>query len=209
MAKFAQRTQTQKQTKTKATTDPCSDNSVIIRAFLFGACHVWLRPEKLTGVSQVAEIAFTALQDVAQAEILAHMADPRVVEHLPLLTGAFDQALLETFLAAKAEGWARDGLGHWAILSDGAYVGWGGFEKEEDGWDFGLVLTAEAFGLGLKITRKALAVARGDARIARVTFLLAPSRRSFGALKRMGARPVGEITHAGQVFRKFEIDTRA
>ena len=36
------------------------------------------------------EITFRRLTEVAPEEIIAQMADPRVAEHLPLLTGAFD-----------------------------------------------------------------------------------------------------------------------
>jgi hypothetical protein len=101
----------------------------------------------------------------------------------------------------------RDGLGHWAILSGGRYVGWGGFQKEGDEWDFGLVLQPDAFGLGARISRQALAFARADDRIPYVTFLLPPSRRNLGALERIGARQVGEIDYDGSRFLKFRLDT--
>ncbi|WP_246149771.1 GNAT family N-acetyltransferase [Tritonibacter litoralis] len=134
------------------------------------------------------------------------MSDPRVAVHLPLLTGAWDDAHSRDLVAAKEACWQRDGLGHWAILADGAYVGWGGFQKEGDEWDFGLVLTPEAFGLGLRITRQALAWARQDPRIPFVTFLLPPSRRHLGALRRMGAAALGEVTQDGAQFLKFRLD---
>ena len=51
-------------------------------------------------------------------------------------------------VAAKEACWRRDGLGHWAILANGAYAGWGGFQKEGEDWDFGLVLSPGFFGLG-------------------------------------------------------------
>lgn len=41
--------------------------------------------------------------------------------------------------------WARYGLGHWAFLAEGRHVGWGGFQREGDEWDFGLVLRPYAF----------------------------------------------------------------
>ena len=149
------------------------------------------------------DFEFGDLQAVPRALLVAQMADARVAEHLPLLDGAFD---VEAFLQSKAQRWAEDGLGHWAIWQGDVFLGWGGFEKEGDVWDFGLVLTPEAFGQGLAITRRALEFARGDARIETVQFLLAPTRRSVKALARMGAEEVGEVRYGGQTFRRFLLD---
>ena len=143
----------------------------------------------------------------APEEIAAHMADPRMAAHMPLLTGTWDAARAAEFVAAKEACWARDGLGHWAILHGGAYAGWGGFQREGAEWDFGLVLRPDAFGLGLRAARQALDFARADPRIPFVTFLLPPTRRHLGALARLGARPLGEIDYAGARFRKFRLET--
>jgi len=153
----------------------------------------------------VRDFDFGDLQAVPRPLLVAQMADARVAEHLPLLDGAFDAG---AFLQAKARRWAQDGLGHWAIWQGDVFLGWGGFEKEDDVWDFGLVLTPEAFGQGLAITRQALAFARDDARIETVQFLLAPTRRSVKALTRMGAKEVGEVSYGGQTFRRFLLDMR-
>jgi Acetyltransferase (GNAT) domain len=157
--------------------------------------------------SKPREISFVRLPDVAPDEILAHMSDPRVAEHMPLLTFTWDAETVAGFVAAKEACWTRDGLGHWAILCDGAYVGWGGFQKEGDEWDFGLVLNPDAFGLGQRIARKALAFARQDARIPFVTFLLPPSRTKLGALRWLGATFVEDIDYEGSSFMKFRLET--
>ena len=117
-----------------------------------------------------------------------------------------DEADARRFVAAKEACWARDGLGHWAVFADGRYVGWGGFQKEGEEWDFGLVLRPDAFGLGPVITRSALDFARTDPRISAVTFLLPLTRRHLGALARMGAHPMGEVEHAGAAFRKYRVE---
>ncbi|WP_424970458.1 GNAT family N-acetyltransferase [Dinoroseobacter sp. S76] len=153
------------------------------------------------------EIAFTRLTEVAPEEIAAHMSDPRVAEHMPLLTGAWGLKEVAGFVAHKEACWTRDGLGHWAILSGGQYVGWGGFQKEGTEWDYGLVLRPDAFGLGARISRKALAFAQGDDRIPFVTFLLPPSRKNLGALQRMGAVQIGEVNYDGARFLKFRLET--
>lgn len=153
------------------------------------------------------KITFARLPEIAPNEIIAHMSDPRVAEHMPLLTFKWDQQRFSEFVSAKEEYWRRDGLGHWAILLNGDYAGWGGFQKEAGEWDFGLVLKPECFGLGARIARKALAFAKADERIPFVTFLLPPSRKNLGALTRLGAKFVGEVKHEGAQFLKYRLDT--
>ncbi|GHF54606.1 GNAT family N-acetyltransferase [Seohaeicola zhoushanensis] len=155
------------------------------------------------------EITFTRLSGIPAETLVAHMSDPRLAEHMPLLTMTWDTETARAFVAAKEACWDRDGLGHWAIMSDGRYVGWGGFQKEGEDWDFGLVLQPADFGLGARITRAALAFAAADPRLSSVTFLLPPSRRNLGALARLGARFEGEVDHAGATFRKYRLETGA
>lgn len=152
-------------------------------------------------------ITFVRLPEIEPGEILAHMSDPRVAEHMPLLTFKWDEAAVTKFVATKEACWSRDGLGHWAILSDNDYVGWGGFQKEGDEWDYGLVLKPDCFGLGPRISRKAVEFAISDERIPFVTFLLLPSRKNLGALERLGAKFVGEIDFAGTQFLKYRLET--
>lgn len=135
------------------------------------------------------------------------MSDSRVAEHLPLLTFRWDKTAVTKFIATKEECWNRDGLGHWAILCNGKYVGWGGFQKEKDEWDYGLVLRSNSFGLGIRITKKAIEFAIADARIPFVTFLLPPSRKTFRALERFGVRFVSEVNYEGAKFLKYRLET--
>lgn len=157
--------------------------------------------------TQPHEITFSRLPTISPGTILAHMSDPRVSRHLPLQTFAWDRAAVADFVAAKEERWRRDGLGHWAILCGGTYVGWGGFQNEDGEWDYGLVLQAGSFGLGTRITRKALAFARADERIPYVTLLLPPSRTRLRALSRLGADFACEVDHNGARFLKFRLET--
>lgn len=158
-----------------------------------------------TGLSN--NITFTRLPNVDPLDIAAHSSDPRIAEHMPLLTAQWDAAAVASFVAAKEACWSRDGLGHWAILSNDKYVGWGGFQKEGCDWDFGLVLRSDCFGLGARILRKAIDFAMADDRLPYVTFLLPPSRKNLGALKKLGAVFVGEVTHDGSTFLKYRLET--
>ena len=153
------------------------------------------------------DITFARLADVEPTVIAAHMSDRRVAAHMPLLTSEWDATVAEKFIATKEEYWHRDGLGQWAFVSNGDYVGWGGFQKEGDAWDFGLVLRPDAFGLGARITRKAIDFAIADDRIPYVTFLLPPSRKNLGALRRLGAAYVGDVMYDGATFRKYRLET--
>ncbi len=167
-----------------------------------------LRLPILTPVPPVPPIiTFTRLTEIPSETLLAHMTAPRVAEHMPLLSADWTLDTVAAFVAAKEATWEKDGLGHWAILADGSYAGWGGFQKEGEEWDFGLVLTPEHFGLGTVIARMALDFARADPRIPFVTFLLPPSRRALGALARLGATYIGKIEYQGESFGKYRLDT--
>ncbi|MGH1414248.1 MAG: GNAT family N-acetyltransferase [Pelagimonas sp.] len=152
-------------------------------------------------------LTFARLPQVPLTEILTHMNDPRLAEHMPLLTSKWGVPQARQFVASKEACWARDGLGHWAFYADDHYVGWGGFQREGDDWDFGLVLRPERFGLGPRIARQALAVARSEPHIPYVTFLLPPSRRNLSALRRIGAEFVGDVDYNGELFRKYRLET--
>jgi hypothetical protein len=152
-------------------------------------------------------VTFARLPDISPDEIIAHMSDPRVARHMPLLTFKWDHDAVAKFIAAKEKCWHRDGLGHWAILCNDSYVGWGGFQKEGNEWDFGLVLKPESFGLGTLIVKQAIEFAVADRRIPFVTFLLPPSRRNLGALARLGAEFIDEVEHEGARFLKYRLGT--
>lgn len=157
--------------------------------------------------SRASSVTFARLPDISPDEIIAHMSVPRVAEHMPLLTFEWDYDAVAEFIAAKEARWHRDGLGHWAILRNGIYVGWGGFQKEGEEWEFGLVIKPQCFGLGTVITKKAIEFALADKRIPFVTILLPLSRKKLGAISRLGAKFVDQIEHGGVKFRKFRLDT--
>ncbi len=154
------------------------------------------------------ELTFARLTDISPDKIIAHMSDARVAEHMPLLTSKWDRNAVAEFVAAKEECWRRDGLGHWAILCNDTYAGWGGFQKEGDEWDYGLVLKPEFFGLGAPISKKAMEFAVADENIPFVTFLLPTSRKKLKGLERLGARFVGETEYGGAQFLKYRLDTQ-
>lgn len=154
-------------------------------------------------------ITFARLYEIEPKDITDHMSDLRLRDHMPLLTQKWDEVATQSFVQEKEACWQRDGLGHWAILLDGNYIGWGGFQREAEEWDFGLVLKPSFFGLGLPIIRKAMSFARQDERICFVTFLLPLSRTRRKALKRLGAEFVAQVDYHGEVFLKYRLNTPA
>lgn len=136
--------------------------------------------------------------------LLDHMSDCRIARHLPLLGTGWDHNRIETFVKAKEQCWARHGLGHWAILIDKTYAGWGGFQKEGNDWDFGLVLRPEYFSFGGLIFDKAIAWLSVHRDVREVTFLL-PHSRSRRVPERLGANHLGEVIHDGVPFTKWSL----
>ena len=152
-------------------------------------------------------IRFVRISQIDPQQILDHLSDPRIARHLPLLPENPNLALVERMVAEKEACWQRDGLGHWAILWQHRYAGWGGFERVGDDWDFGLVLRPEHRGRGKDIALQALAWARENTVIDEVTFLL-PMSRSVRALASFGAISLGIVEHAGLPFRKWRLSLR-
>lgn len=148
------------------------------------------------------KIGFHRLEDVPRAVLLDHMRNPRIARHLPLLTGVWDLSTVDGFVAAKAKSWDDDGLGHWAIKYDGAYAGWGGFQKEGADWDFGLVLHPDYFSKGREIAAVSLDWLARETSVKEVTFLL-PLSRSPRALIRLGAQPTGIVDYGGAEFTRW------
>ena len=68
------------------------------------------------GIQLEHNITFARLTAVDPAELRAHMSDPRVAEHMPLLTFEWDEDATANFVADKESCWDRDGLGHWALM---------------------------------------------------------------------------------------------
>ena len=148
--------------------------------------------------------SFVRPGEIDQESMLTHLRDPSIARHLPLLTDKPDRSLVQSIIASKEESWIHDGLGHWGILHEGRYAGWGGFQREADEWDFGLVLRRDYFRQGRIIASMAFEWARRDTDIEAVTFLL-PMTRSRRALQRLGAVPIGVCDISGIPFRKWSL----
>lgn len=152
----------------------------------------------------MTEITFHPLSEIPAAELLALLTDPDVRRHMPLAGDNWDAEGAANWARAKDAQWQENGYGPWAIRIDGTFAGWGGFQKEGDEADLGLVLLPGLWGHGAAIFREL--VRRGaEMQLRNVTIMLPPSRVRLKGLVRLGFEPAGQLDYAGQRFLKFRL----
>ncbi|MBO0813446.1 MAG: GNAT family N-acetyltransferase [Microlunatus sp.] len=154
-----------------------------------------------------AGIEFVRLTEVPLSAVMRLLNEPRNVRHMPL-AGEFSEATAAEWVQEKDRQWALNGYGPWAILVDGDFAGWGGFQREENGADFALVLLPERWGYGAAITRAALERGFDELGLDDVIIALPFTRRPTRAVARFGFVPDGEVTYGGSTFRQYRL-TRA
>ena len=149
-------------------------------------------------------ITFHRLAEIAAADWLCLLTDPETRRHMPLAGEHWDEARAEAWARGKDDQWQANGYGPWAIRIDGAFAGWGGFQKDGREADLGLVLLPQFWGHGAAIFRRLLASA-STLHLDAVTLLLPPSRSRQNGLRRLGFEPAGECVHGGHVFLKYRL----
>lgn len=155
-------------------------------------------------VSERPRIEFVRLNAVPLPDVVALLNEPRNARHMPL-AGEFSEAESAEWMRGKDAQWDRHGYGPWGILLDGVFAGWGGFQYEDDGPDFALVLRPEHWGRGASIARAALDRGFEDFGFDVVFIALPFTRRSTGAVARWGFVPDGEVSLGGSLFRRYRL----
>ena len=100
------------------------------------------------------DITFHPLSEIPAPELVALLTDPDVRRHMPLAGDHWDEASATDWARAKDAQWQENGYGPWAIRIDGSFAGWGGYQKEGDEADLGLVLLPGQWGHGAAIFRE-------------------------------------------------------
>lgn len=149
-------------------------------------------------------LTLSALSDIAPADWAHLLNDKDVQRHMPLAGDHWDETKAREWAAGKDAQWQENGYGPWGIRIDGAFAGWGGFQKEGDEADLGLVMLPEFWGHGATLFREFVALGR-KMRLENVTILLPPSRVRLKGLVRLGFQPAGEIDYDGHRFLKFRL----
>ena len=155
-------------------------------------------------MSVTPRIDFVRLSAVAIGEVLELLNEPRNARHMPL-AGMFTEESAREWVAAKDGQWERHGYGPWAVLLDGAFAGWGGFQREESGADFALVLAPRHWGHGADVTRAALARGFDQIGLAEVLIALPFSRSPERVVARFGFEPAGRVSYGGATFRQYRL----
>ena len=149
-------------------------------------------------------IEFVRLTEVPVTAVVDLLNEPRNARHMPL-SGRFTAASAAAWVAAKDAQWSTSGYGPWAVLVDGAFAGWGGFQREENGADFALVLAPAFWGHGAAITRAALDRGFDELGLDAVLIALPFSRSPDRAVRGFGFEPDGEVTYDGATFRQYRL----
>jgi hypothetical protein len=152
-----------------------------------------------------AAIRFARLSEVDKAAIIELMNDPQVRRHMPLARGGFGPAECDAFVAAKERQWQEHGYGPWAFIIDGEFGGWGGIQDEGGEADVGLVLRPKYWGWGRVLYERIIAHAFGELGFSSVIVLLPPSRTRISGVLKLGFRPDGELTIAGERFLRYRL----
>ncbi|MDQ4628691.1 GNAT family N-acetyltransferase [Janthinobacterium lividum] len=145
---------------------------------------------------------FHPLSDIANEEWLVLLNHPDVIRHMPLATESWDEHAVMEWAKGKDAQWQANGYGPWAIRIDGAFAGWGGFQKEGREADLALVLLPAFWGHGPALVRRFMH-RRLELGIGPVSILLPPSRTRVRGLARIGFALDCEVEYEGRCFLKF------
>ncbi len=121
------------------------------------------------------------------------------------LSGEFSELSAAAWVQEKDAQWAAHGYGPWAVLVDGVFAGWGGFQHEQNGADFALVLLPEAWGHGAQITWAALDRGFDELGLDDVIIALPFSRSPTRVVARFGFAPDGEVSYGDTTFRQYRL----
>lgn len=145
------------------------------------------------------------LSEVPLEAVHALLNDVRSHRHLPL-AAPFTPEQAAVWVRDKDAQWDDAGYGPWAVTVHGRVVGWGGFQREENGADLGLVLHRADWGLGRRLYDLMLNRGFTEFGLDSVTVALPFSRNATRVLMRFGFRPDGEVMYGDTLFRQYRLD---
>jgi len=145
------------------------------------------------------------LSEIGYAEIIALHTDPRVLRHMPLAGGDFNESECKKWVESKERQWEINGYGPWAFLIDGKFAGWGGLQLENGDADLALVLSHEYWGFGKTLYREIARRAFDVMGIESITALLPPGRVRVNVMHRLGFQSEDEVRITGTTFVRYRI----
>lgn len=156
------------------------------------------------GAGASTSIDFRRLTEVPVTDVRELLNEPKNWRHMPLADG-FSDAATADWVRDKDAQWELYGYGPWAVLIDGEFAGWGGFQCEDGVADYGLVLAPRFWGHGDSVTRLALHHGFDELGLDEVTIALPFTRNPGAALRRLGFRDDGVVTYGTAEFRRFRL----
>lgn len=156
----------------------------------------------------MTDIQFARLVDVPVTDILELLNEPRNRRHMPLAE-PFSETTAADWVRQKDAQWEQHGYGPWAIVISGKFAGWGGFQLEDYGADFALVLFPRYWGRGSDVTLAALQRGFEELGLEEVFIALPYTRNPGRAVARLGFLPAGEVTFGKSAFRRFGLTRSA
>lgn len=170
--------------------------------------HLTDQPESEPLMSSSTRIEFVRLTEVPLSAVMTLLNEPRNARHMPL-AGQFSQSSATEWVQEKDKQWELHGYGPWAVLVDCDFAGWAGFQHEESGADFALVLLPQQWGHGAEVARAALDRGFDELGLDEVVIALPFTRSPTRAVARFGFVPDGEVTYDGLCFRQYRLTRRA
>jgi len=151
------------------------------------------------------DLKLTCLSEIDSADIIALHTDPRVLRHLPLAGGDFDESECKKWVEGKERQWTVNGYGPWAFRIDGIFAGWGGLQLENGDAGLAMVLSPEYWGCGKAIYRVLTTKAFDEMGFASITALLPPSRACAKSMHRLGFQTDGQVEISGTPFDRYRL----
>lgn len=138
----------------------------------------------------------------------ALLDEPRLRRHMPL-SGDVSRDEAAAWVRAKDAQWEENGYGPWAVLIDGTFAGWAGFQSEDGDADLAVVLLPAHWGRGLQVAEAALDRGFGELGLETVVIALPLTRSPDRVVARLGFVPAGEVAYGGATFRRFRLTREA
>jgi ribosomal-protein-alanine N-acetyltransferase len=149
-------------------------------------------------------IEFLRLTEVPLPAIVTLLNEPRNSRHMPL-SGTFSIRSAADWVRGKDGQWETHGYGPWAVVVNGEFAGWGGFQFEQNGAVFALVLMPRHWGHGAEITRAAMDREFTDLGLDEGIIALPHTRDPTRVVARFGFAPDGDVSYDGAAFRQFRL----
>ena len=101
-------------------------------------------------------IEYISLQDIDRQALLTILNKETLRKHL-VAHNAFDDALLDEWIAGKVSVDATEGCRVRGILIDGAVAGWCGIQFENQAYELAIVLDEACWGAGVSVFKDMMA----------------------------------------------------